>query len=63
MVRLCVNTGGFGKDTQHYEADRLMIPLLLMELDELADGVLAHYKWMDAEFCTLLPLARVYWPV
>ena len=58
---LYVSTGGFTKDAQ-YEADRAAIPLTLMSIDSLVDGVVDHYEQMDGETRALLPLTRVYWP-
>ena len=59
---LYVSTGGFTKDAQ-YEADRASIPISLMDLDGLVDGVLEHYEKMDAGVRAMIPLAKVYWPV
>jgi len=58
---LYVSTGGFTKDA-HYEAERASIPVMLMDLDALVDGILEHYEVLDAEVRTLVPLTKVYWP-
>lgn len=58
---LYVSTGGFSKDA-HYEAERASIPLMLMDLNELAQAIIDHYDEMDIDTQRLLPLKRVYWP-
>jgi restriction system protein len=58
---LYVSTGGFSKDA-HYEAERAAIPVMLMDLDGLVDGVLEHYENLDADVRALIPLTKVYWP-
>lgn len=58
---LYVSTGGFSKDA-HYEAERASIPLMLMDLNELAQAIIDHYDAMDIDTQRLLPLKRVYWP-
>ena len=59
---LYVSTGGFSKDAR-YEADRAAIPLVLMDLDDLAESLLEHYEALDTTVKTLIPLAKIYWPV
>ena len=58
---LFVSTGGFTLESQ-YEAERASVPITLVDLDELALQVVAHYEQFDAEGKALLPLTRVYWP-
>jgi restriction system protein len=58
---LYVSTGGFTKDAK-YEADRAAIALALMDIDALADAVLAQYDAMDIDTRTLLPLTKLHWP-
>ena len=59
---LYVSTGGFTKDS-HYEAERASIPLTLMDLDQLVEGITANYDAMDSEVRALVPLRKVYWPL
>jgi len=59
---LYVSTGGFSKDAG-YEADRSNIPVTLLNLDELASLVVAHYENFDMDGKVLIPLTRLYWPV
>jgi restriction system protein len=59
---LYVSTAGFTKDAK-YEAERAAIPLILMDLDELAASIRDHYENMDAEVRALIPLTKIYWPV
>lgn len=58
---LYVSTGGFTKDAK-YEADRGAIPLVLLDLDDLAKELLRHYGEMDMEARSLIPLTKIYWP-
>ena len=58
---LYVSTGGFTKDAK-YEAERGAIPLVLLDLDDLAKEVLRHYGEMDMEARSLIPLTKIYWP-
>ena len=58
---LYVSTGGFANDAK-YEADRASIPLTLMDLDDLVEGVTDYYDRMDSETRALIPLVRVWWP-
>lgn len=57
---LFVSTGGYTKDAV-YEAERAPVPLRLMNLDDLARAVTAHYDRFDVEGRLLLPLTRIYW--
>ncbi len=56
-----VSSGGFTKDAK-YEADRSIIPLTLLNLDDLADLTVTHYENFDLEGRALIPLVMVYWP-
>jgi restriction system protein len=58
---LYVSTGGFSKDAR-YEAERASIPLMLMDLDGLVEGILEHYERIDADVRALIPLTKIYWP-
>jgi len=58
---LYVSTGGFSKDAR-YEADRASIPVMLMDLNDLADSILDYYEGMDEEMRSLVPLTKIYWP-
>ncbi len=59
---LYVSTGGFTKEAR-YEAERASIPLVLLDLDDLVKEILLHYKNMDMEARSLIPLTNIYWPV
>ncbi len=59
---LYVSTGGFTKDAG-YEGDRSNIPITLLNLDDLATLVVAHYENFDMDSKVLIPLTRLYWPV
>lgn len=56
-----MSTGGFTKDAK-YEADRGAIPVVLLDLDDLAKEILRHYDEMDMEARSLIPLTKIYWP-
>ncbi|MCI5107306.1 MAG: restriction endonuclease [Pseudomonadales bacterium] len=58
---LYVSTGGFSKEAR-YEAERATFPITLIDTDDLADLLVAHYENFDLEGRALLPLIRVYWP-
>ena len=45
-----------------YEAERATIPVTLIDIDMLADLVVANYEQFDIEGQRLLPLVKVYWP-
>jgi restriction system protein len=59
---LYVSTGGFTREAR-YEADRASIPITLVNLPELRRLLLDHYDRADEETRTLIPLARLYWPI
>ncbi|MBN7797811.1 restriction endonuclease [Parahaliea mediterranea] len=56
-----LSTGGFSKEAK-YEADRSNIPVTLMDIDLLADLVIANYDQFDLEGRALIQLVRIYWP-
>jgi len=58
---LFVSTGGFTKEAR-YEAERATIPVTLIDIDLLADLVVANYERFDIEGQRLMPLMKVYWP-
>ncbi len=58
---LYISTGGFSREAR-YEADRAVHPVTLIDTDDLADLIVAHYDNFDLEGRALLPLIRVYWP-
>lgn len=58
---LYVSTGGFSKEAR-YEAERATFPITLIDTDDLADLIVAHYENFDLEGRALMPLVRVYWP-
>lgn len=58
---LYVSTGGFSKEAR-YEAERATFPVTLIDTDDLADLIVAHYDNFDLDGRALLPLIRVYWP-
>jgi restriction system protein len=58
---LFLSTGGFSREAK-YEADRANIPVTLMDIDLLADLIIANYEQFDLEGKALLPLVRIYWP-
>jgi len=58
---LYVSTGGFTKEAK-YEAERANIPITLLDLDGIADIVVAHYDTFDLDGRALMPLIRVYYP-
>ena len=57
-----LSTGGFSKEAK-YEAERSNIPVALVDLEALADLIVAHYENFDTEGRALIPLVRIYWPV
>jgi restriction system protein len=57
---LYVSTGSFTKDAK-YEASQSNIPVMLLDLDELAILVVTHYKNFDLKGRALISLIRVYW--
>ena len=58
---LFISTGGFTREAR-YEAERATIPVTLIDIDMLADLVVANYEQFDIEGQRLLPLVKVYWP-
>lgn len=58
---LFVSTGGFTREAR-YEAERATILMALIEIDDMADLIVAHYAKFDLVGQTLLPLVRVCWP-
>jgi restriction system protein len=58
---LYISTGGFTNDAK-YEADRSVIPITLLGLDDLAALVVTHYENFDPDDRVLIPLVKVYWP-
>lgn len=58
---LFISTGGFTREAR-YEAERATIPVTLIDIDLLADLVVANYERFDIEGQRLLPLVKVYWP-
>jgi restriction system protein len=59
---LYVSIGGFSKDA-HYEAERSLIPLTLVNMADLRKLLVDHYDRLDAETRALVPLRKIYWPV
>lgn len=59
---LYVSSGGFTKEAK-YEADRASIPITLMDMNGLVSALIDNYEGLDAETRTLLPLAKLYWPI
>ncbi|WP_018404071.1 hypothetical protein [Marinobacter gelidimuriae] len=45
-----------------YEAEQATIPVTLIDIDLLADLVVANYEQFDIEGQRLMPLMKVYWP-
>lgn len=58
---LFISTGGFTREAR-YEAERATIPVTLIDIDMLADLIVANYERFDIEGQRLLPLVKVYWP-
>lgn len=57
-----LSTGGFTREAR-YESDRAIVPVSLLDLDDLARLIETHYEKFDAQGRGLLPLTRIYWPV
>lgn len=57
-----LSTGGFTKEAR-YEGERAHVPVTLMDLDDLVRLVTENYEQLDTVGRSLLPLARVYWPL
>ena len=58
---LYVSTGGFTKDAM-YEADRALMPVKLLDLDQFVRLVVDNYDNADMDMRAILPLVRIYWP-
>jgi restriction system protein len=58
---LYISSGGFTREAK-YEADRSIIPLTLLGLDELASLIVSHYESFDIEGRVLMPLVKVFFP-
>ena len=58
---LYFSTGGYTREAK-YEAERATVPLTLLDLNDLAELVLAHYENFDLEGRALVPLVKVYYP-
>jgi restriction system protein len=59
---LYISTGGFTVDAR-FEAERSVIPISLVDLNELAHLVVSLYEKFDTEGRILLPMVKIYWPV
>ena len=59
---LYVSTGGFTKEAC-YEAERSIIPLTLIDSDDLVDLIVEYYDNFDTEGRSLIPLKKIYWPM
>lgn len=57
-----VSTGGFTKEAR-YEAERSVIPLTLIDIDDLVNLIIDNYDNFDVEGRTLIPLKKIYWPL
>ena len=58
---LYVSTGGFTKEAI-YEADRALMPVKLLDLDQFVRLVVDNYDNADMDMRAILPLVRIYWP-
>lgn len=58
---LYVSTGGFSRDAR-LEADRSIIPVRLIDLDDFVRLYTDVYDRVDEETRALLPLVRIWWP-
>ena len=58
---LYVSTGGFTKEAA-YEADRAIMPVKLLDLDQLVRLIVDNYDNADPDMRAILPLVRIYWP-
>ena len=45
-----------------YEADRAVMPVKLLDLDQFVRLLVDNYDSADMETRTILPLVRIYWP-
>ena len=59
---LFVSTGGFTKDARK-EAQSSSIPLMLIDLEMLANLISQYYDKFDEETKKLIPLVKIYWPI
>ena len=58
---LYISTSGFTKEAM-YEADRAVMPVKLLDLDQFVRLLVDNYDSADMETRTILPLVRIYWP-
>lgn len=58
---LYVSTGGFTKEAR-YEADRVNVPVRLLDLDSFVRHYVEVYDKADDETRSILPLTRIWWP-
>ncbi len=58
---LYVSTGGFTKEAI-YEADRAIMPVKLLDLDQFVRLLVDNYDNADTETRAILPLVQIYWP-
>lgn len=58
---LYISTGGFTKEA-FYEADRAVMPVKLLNLDQFVRLIVDNYDNADAEMRAILPLVQIYWP-
>lgn len=58
---LYISTGGFTKDAL-IEADRAIMPVKLLNLDQFVHLLVDNYNNADMETRTILPLVQIYWP-
>src|SRR2546428_7953021 len=58
---LYVSTGGFSREAK-YEAERSNIPVMLLNLDDLAEFIRLHYERFDLEGRALISLVKIWWP-
>lgn len=58
---LYVSTGGFTKEAA-YEADRAIMPMKLLDLDQFVRLLVDNYDNADMDTRAILPLVRIYWP-
>lgn len=58
---LYISTGGFTREAL-YEADRAIMPVKLLDLDQFVHLIVDNYDNADAEMRAILPLVQIYWP-
>lgn len=56
-----MSTGGFTKEAI-YEADRALMPIKLLNLDQFVRLIVDNYDNADMDTRAILPLVRIYWP-